>query len=143
VNPGSNERIAHFPARRERWIVTPVVAGALILAILVPALLRRGEAPQDMAFRGGGIHPLSPSGPSERDVEFRWSSATSAARFQVIAGRDERVIFAAQTDRRRLALPDATRDRLVAGATYWWTVSALDRKGDVVSVSARRTFTVR
>jgi hypothetical protein len=68
-----------------------------------------------------------------------WSSGIAAARFRIEVGDATGTVYAAETDRSRLAMPAQLRP----GVQHWWTVTALDASGRPLISSQRRTFTLR
>jgi hypothetical protein len=130
------------PFRRLRWILPQAAAAVLAIAFVIPRGTRDDGAPP--TFRGGGIHALSPSGVVDRaGVEFVWSSAIAADRFQIDIGDATGVLYSGVSTTPRMPMPRAVADRLRPGVDCWWTVTALDRSGAPVTKSERRTFSVR
>jgi hypothetical protein len=136
------------PASRTRgvtpWLLGLAAAAVVLLAIVMPRwnTRERGPAPA-LTFRGAGVRALSPAGPVARDdLRFVWSSGMRATRFRVDVGEGDAVLGSVDATESGAALPASLRDRLQPGASYWWTVTALDANNASIGASDRREFSL-
>jgi len=147
-DPSEFVTAAYALVKPPRWRVAVWVgaaaaaAAAIAVAMTVP---RSGRMPADantVQVRGASVTALTPNGDVDRLVEFVWSSGLAAPRYLVEVGDDRGVVFSAMSTTPRLDATPAVRD-LKAGATYWWTVAALDADGQRIATSPRREFRLR
>lgn len=135
--------VATFPASRRRALLVLAAAAALVLAIAVPFMLRQHDQQADISYRGAGLQALAPSGTVADNGTFEWSTDLSPVAFRVDIGDATGVVDSETTTATRLRLPPEVSKKLTIGIDYWWTVTALDRSGQPIAVSARRTFRLR
>lgn len=135
--------VARFPASRRRALLVLAAAAALVLAIAVPFMLRQHDQQANVSYRGAGLQALAPSGPVAGNVTFEWSTDLSAVAFRVDIGDATGVVDSETTTGTGLRLPPEALKKLTFGIDYWWTVTALDRSGQAIAVSTRRTFRLR
>ena len=133
----------HF-ADRATWIRPLLIAAAAVIVVLaIPVAMRRETTPSDseLHLRGGRVTALEPSGEiaDRSSIQFVWTSGVSASRFRVQVGHENTVVATRDVAASRWTM----QERLPRGVTYWWTVTALDAQGRPLSLSERRTFTIR
>lgn len=132
-------------ARPRRLAIAIAAAAAIVLAVvLLPIVVERQSSRDELHFRGDGIRLLEPSGDVRLDqLRFAWGSGIAAAAYEVEIGKDDRVVVHAEAKRPPLVLSASQTAALARGASYWWSVAALDARGQRIAVSPRRAFTAR
>ena len=115
------------------------LAGAALIVLAVFALMP-GRQPEDDAIRSSELLAIAPVGTSSA-LEFRWESPFDVPGYRVTV-RDARgdVVWWREKAAAPLAGDEQLRARLVAGESYSWHVTALDRGGEVVADSKPVSF---
>jgi hypothetical protein len=129
-------------AFRPRVLLPLAAAAAVVFMLFLPGLQPGSDRVVDTdAVRGGRLQGLAPAGPASDPIEFRWASPVAASRY-VVEVRDDSgtVVLQRETRDDRLRLDPASAEPLRPGASYSWTVRALDSDGEAVGVSSPRTF---
>jgi anti-sigma factor RsiW len=135
-------RILRRPVWRQRLMVASLAAAAvLVLAVLVPNPPMEPTDVERAADPGAapGLVVVSPAGsdPIRRPgLAFTWRSHPGDPRYRItIANSRGETVWSADTGDTTIAPPDSVG--LVAGATYFWFVDALDTAGLAVSTGPR------
>jgi hypothetical protein len=116
------------------WAIALSAAAVVLLAVSTG--LRSGPDVGDTS-RGGKIELVSPSRPTTNISELEWRSGLAPARFRVeLADPTGTVVFRAETDATRLAVPPDVQAKLRSAALCRYTITALDRDGQSVASSS-------
>lgn len=128
-------------AARWAWLRPAyALAGAAVVVAAVLWVTSPRVGVGDDAVRSSELATLAPAGATS-GLEFRWNSPFEAARYRVTV-RDAAgtLVFSAETTEPSLAIDAATRGKFATMVEYSWTVSALDRSGEVIAESKPRIF---
>lgn len=116
------------------------LAGAAIVVLAVVWLTSPDRGGPDHAIRSTEVVALRPAGTASAS-EFRWESPFDAAKYRITV-RDANgvLIHSADAPGSPLAIDRPLRERLTAGESYTWQVSALDQSGETIAESKPVTF---
>lgn len=133
--------------RLKRWLPAAAAATLIGLAVLVAAQYWPATPPavpgtSVPTTRGYLLQPEHPAGLVESVDRFTWSGPPVQARYEVLVMAGDDVIWAGETDQRRLAVPDELLSRLHVGSDYRWRVRAIAADGSVVGDSAWTRFSL-
>jgi hypothetical protein len=130
------------PVRTTGWL-RPVygLAAAAVIVIAAAWLLLPSKVTNDnLAVRGSELVGLSPTGAGDAS-EFRFASPFQASRYRVTL-RDSGggIVFSSEGGDARITVDRSLRDRLTAGQSYSWVITALDAAGETIAASKPVTF---
>jgi hypothetical protein len=132
-------RPAASPGRHTwRWVPL-AAAAALVVALAGPRLWvpRR----QEPILRGADFSELTPQGPVRPPIEFRWRTPVRASRYLVeVYDPDRQPLWRGEAAGASLSAGEDLERRLQPGREYQWLVTALDARGQTVSVSRLTSF---
>jgi CheY-like chemotaxis protein len=125
------------------------LAAAAVLVLAAGALLSgRGPAPPlpepaaSTVPRGASLRALEPVGDlSEKPARLSWAGLEGAAGYRIlILAVDDTILWQGESRAEAVALPPEAVAVLHAGVVYFWTVEALDARGEVLARSAPARF---
>jgi hypothetical protein len=133
-------RPAASPGRRLAWRLVPLAAAAAFVVALAGPRLWVPTRPEPI-LRGADFTELTPQGPVRPPIEFRWRTPVKASRYLVeVYDADRQPLWRGEAAGASLSAgPDLER-RLQPGREYRWLVTALDARGQTLSVSPLTSF---
>ena len=121
-----------------------LIAGGLYLrSEKEPVLVSDGSSGQTV-FRSQAITLLEPKGDLEHSpTELRWQPVPGAVRYSVkLMEVDRAVLWESSSEQTMLLLPPTVREKIIAGKTLLWEVTAIEVGGKAVATSPVERFRV-
>jgi len=133
-----------------RWVVAPVLAALLLMAILIFSPFSREQPPSfvlngENIVRGQAINLISPIiDVNQIPLYFEWKKQGEDLQYKIsLYDSRNNLIWSASTKETRIALPEEIRQQMKPGEKYSWQVKALSSAGTLVAVSSRVQFMIK